>query len=106
MSHDKLTRSGRSGEDNYFSPDLPDDTARGFWQRVDKPTLILHSEKDEFVPESLDKDALVKHWTTLCRPGIASGLSGTIPGGGHRVEEPDAEAWLGNTVVKFLRNIN
>ena len=85
---------------------MPDDIARGYWQRVDKPALILHSAQDEFVPASLDKNALVKHWTTLCRPGIASELSGTIPGGGHRVEEPDAETWLASTVVKFLQNVN
>lgn len=85
---------------------MPDDVAGPYWQRVDKPILILYSERDEFAPESLDKAALVKHWTTLCRPGIASGLSGTIPGGGHRVEEPDAEQWLAKTVVQFLHDIN
>ncbi|RYP79230.1 hypothetical protein DL771_000208 [Monosporascus sp. 5C6A] len=86
------------GEDNYFSPDLPDDVAAGFWKRIDKPILILHSGQDEFVPKSVDKDALVKHWTTYCRPGIASELSGTIPGANHRVEEPDAQQWLAETV--------
>ncbi|KAL7626396.1 hypothetical protein AAE478_003168 [Parahypoxylon ruwenzoriense] len=94
-----------SGEDNYFAPDLPDDVAGSYWGRVDKPILILYSGNDEFVPSSVDKDALVKHWRTLCRPGIASELSGTIPGAGHRVEEPEAEEWLVNTVVKFLQSI-
>ncbi|RYO99624.1 hypothetical protein DL764_006765 [Monosporascus ibericus] len=89
----------RCGEDNYFSPDLPDDVAAGFWERIDKPILILHSGQDEFVPKSVDKDALVKHWRTLCRPGIACELSGTIPGGNHRVEELDAQQWLAETVV-------
>lgn len=85
---------------------MSDDIAGPFWQRIDKPILILHSGKDEFVPKSVDKDELVKHWATLCQPGIASGLSGTIPGAGHKVEEPDAESWLAGTVVQFLQNIN
>ncbi|KAI1808028.1 DUF1749-domain-containing protein [Daldinia bambusicola] len=93
------------GEDNYFDPELPDEVIEPYWKRVDKPILILHSGNDEFVPSSIDKDALVKRWRALCRPGIASELSGTIPGAGHRVEEPESEKWLVNTVVEFLQTI-
>jgi hypothetical protein len=67
--------------------------------------LILHSGQDEYVPASVDKDALVKRWTALCQPGIASALSGTIPGANHRVEEPDAEAWLAQRVMDFLGDL-
>lgn len=95
-----------SGEDNYFDPGLPDDAIKPYWERVDKPLLILHSGSDEFIPKSVDKDALVRHWKGLCRPGIASELSGTIPGAGHRVEEPVSAAWLVNTVVKFIQSVN
>ncbi|KAI0180134.1 DUF1749-domain-containing protein [Hypoxylon sp. FL1284] len=93
------------GEDNYFGPDLPDHVIKPYWSRVDKPLLILHSGNDEYVPSPVDKDALVSHWRGLCRPGIASELSGTIPGAGHRVEEPDSEKWLVKTVVEFLRSV-
>ncbi|KAI1823045.1 hypothetical protein F4861DRAFT_350032 [Xylaria intraflava] len=94
------------GEDNYFSPDLNDETAASFWKRVDKPLLILHSANDEFIPTSVDKEGLVNHWRELCNAGIVSDLSGTIPGAGHRVEEPKAEMWLCKTVIKFLQTIN
>ncbi|KAI1777519.1 DUF1749-domain-containing protein [Hypoxylon cercidicola] len=93
------------GEDNYFDPGLPAHVIEPYWQRIDKPLLILHSGNDEFVPRSLDKNALVGYWRSLCQPGIASELSGTIPGAGHRVEEPDSEVWLVNTVVQFLRSV-
>ncbi|KAI1376787.1 DUF1749-domain-containing protein [Hypoxylon crocopeplum] len=93
------------GEDNYFDPGLPDEVVRPYWSRVDKPILILQSGSDEFVSSSVDKNVLVKHWRTLCQPGIASELSGAIPGAGHRVEEPEAEEWLANTVVKFLQSV-
>ncbi|CAJ2506233.1 Uu.00g003630.m01.CDS01 [Anthostomella pinea] len=93
------------GEDNYFSPSLTDDVAGPYWQRVDKPIMILHSGNDEYVPKSVDKEGLVQHWRSLCRPGIASELSGITPGAGHRVEEPEAEKWLANTVVQFLQSI-
>ncbi|KAI1085819.1 DUF1749-domain-containing protein [Whalleya microplaca] len=93
------------GEDNYFDSSLPDEIVGPYWKRVDKPLLILHSGSDEYVPTSIDKQALIQHWKTLCHPGIASDLSGTIPGAGHRVEEPEAEEWLVNTVTKFLQSI-
>jgi pimeloyl-ACP methyl ester carboxylesterase len=94
-----------SGEDNYFSPNFTDEVAAPYWKRVDKPLLILHSGNDEFIPGSVDKEGLVKHWRELCEPGIASELSGIIPGAGHRVEEPEAEKWLCDTVTKFLQSI-
>ncbi|KAI1096553.1 DUF1749-domain-containing protein [Rostrohypoxylon terebratum] len=93
------------GEDNYFDPDRPDDVVAPFWQRVDKPILILHSGNDEYIPPHVDKAALIQRWKNLCRPGIVSKLSDLIPGAGHRVEEKEAEVWLVNTVVKFLQTI-
>ncbi|KAI0199665.1 hypothetical protein F4808DRAFT_204328 [Astrocystis sublimbata] len=92
------------GEDNYFSPELTEQVAAPYWSRVDKPLLILHSGDDEFVPKSVDKEALVKRWQGYCKPGIASELSGTIPGANHKVEESAAEEWLCDTVIQFLRS--
>ncbi|KAI0526504.1 hypothetical protein F5B22DRAFT_586184 [Xylaria bambusicola] len=95
----------QDGDDNYFSPDLKDDVAASYWNRIDRPILILHSGNDEFVPDRVNKEELVSHWRDLCKPNMASELSGTIPGATHRVEEPDAEKWLCTTVAKFLQTI-
>ncbi|KAI0481171.1 DUF1749-domain-containing protein [Xylariaceae sp. FL0804] len=97
--------AAEDGEDNYFSPHLTDDAARGLWQRIDKPVLVLHSGSDEYVPVTVDKEGLIARWRSLCRAGIASELSGAIPGAGHRVEEPESEKWLVNRVVDFLQSI-
>lgn len=93
-----------SGGDNYFDPEFTQDEARAFWQRFEKPLLILHSGSDEYVPTSVDKEGQIKQWKSLCRPGVASELSGSIPSADHRVEKPpgEAEKWLVDTVVKFL----
>ncbi|KAH7041028.1 duf1749 domain-containing protein [Microdochium trichocladiopsis] len=93
------------GADNYFDPDLPQDVEQKYWESVEKPVLILHSAEDEFVPTSLDKEALVKRWMAYCSPGIASGLSGTIPGASHRVGAPEAEEWFVKTVAAFLGSL-
>ncbi|KAI0382943.1 DUF1749-domain-containing protein [Hypomontagnella monticulosa] len=94
------------GEDNYFDPSLPDNIVESYWKRIDKPILILHSGNDEFVASSIDKIALIQRWKAFCRPGIASEFSGAILGAGHRVEEPEAEERLVNSVVNFLHSIH
>lgn len=83
------------------------DEARAFWQRFEKPLLILHSGSDEYVPSSVDKEGQIQQWKSLCRPGVASDLSGSIPNADHRVEKPpgEAENWLVDTVVKFLTSV-
>ncbi|KAJ8121730.1 hypothetical protein ONZ43_g1893 [Nemania bipapillata] len=96
----------RCGEDNYFSPDLPDEVAASYWTRMERPLLVLHSGADEYVPESVNTQELINRWRGLCKPGVFSELSGVIPGAGHRVEQPEAETWLSDTVIKFLRSIN
>jgi len=93
------------GADNYFDPELPADVERSYWAGIDKSILILHSAEDEFVPASLDKEALVKRWMSHCARGIASKSSGTIPGANHRVEGQEAEAWFVKAVVDFLRSL-
>ncbi|KAH8674006.1 dolichol-phosphate mannosyltransferase [Xylariales sp. PMI_506] len=94
------------GEDNYFSHDLPKDVAAPLWQRIDKPLLIVPSAEDEYVPGTVDQEALIKEWKSMCRPGIASDLSACIPGATHRVDQPDSQKWLADRVVRFLSDIN
>lgn len=84
---------------------MPEDVEKKYWSGVDKPVLILHSAEDEYVPTSLDKEGLVKRWMTHCRPGMASDLSGTIPGANHRVADAEAEGWFVKTVATFLQSI-
>ncbi|KAI1866948.1 hypothetical protein JX265_007524 [Neoarthrinium moseri] len=91
------------GEDNYFSPDLPKEVAGPYWQRINKPLLILQSGEDEYIPPSVEKVKLVDEWKAMCRSGVASDLSGCIPGANHRVEQPNSEKWLTKTVVEFLK---
>ncbi|KAK7908603.1 hypothetical protein PG985_015906 [Apiospora marii] len=92
------------GDDNYFSSDLPREAASRFWKKFEKPLLILHSDMDRYVDPSIDKKAQIDGWKALCHPGIASDLSGVIPGAGHSVRQPEGEKWLVDTVVKFLKS--
>ena len=72
---------------------------------MSKPVLIVPSGEDQFTPEQVDVPAKVERWKSFCRPGLVSDLSGLIPGASHEVEQDEAREWLGETVVKFLQEV-
>ncbi|KAJ4264921.1 hypothetical protein NW762_005164 [Fusarium torreyae] len=95
--------ASKGGDDDYFSSDLDDEVVAKNWSRFQKPVLVLHSEKDEFVPERIDQVACNKKYKTL-NPAV-SALSGLIPGAGHTVTEPEAQEWLSKRVIEFLGSV-
>jgi pimeloyl-ACP methyl ester carboxylesterase len=99
---DGLTR----GDDDYFSSDLSDEKVEAIWGKLSQPVLILPSEKDEWVPKDIDVAGLVDRWKRFCKPGIASDLSGPIPGANHRVEDATAQQWLSRRVAAFLGGVD
>lgn len=94
-----------SGDDDYFSSDLPDAKLSAIFGRVDKPVMIMPAGEDELVPPTVDRVALLKRWTSFCRPGVVSKLSGLIPGGDHVVSQAHAQSWVSERVVAFLRSV-
>ncbi|KAK0711252.1 duf1749 domain-containing protein [Lasiosphaeris hirsuta] len=93
------------GDDDYFSSDLPNDTVATFWGRLQQPVLIVPSGMDEYVPASVDVGGLIDRWKSFCKPGMASDLSGLIPGANHRVDDGSAQEWLAGRVADFLASI-
>ncbi|KOS18980.1 UPF0613 protein [Escovopsis weberi] len=91
----------KGGDDDYFSSDLDDATVQEFWSHFKRPVLVLHSEKDEFVPPHIDQAALNEKWQKASP--YVSPLSGLIPGAGHTVKDAEAQTWLAERAVQFLR---
>lgn len=91
------------GDDDYFSSDLPDEKVRSIWQRVKKPILIVPSEKDQYVPQSVDFGKLLAKWKSVCP--VASDRSALIPGANHTVDPPSSREWLAERVVGFLKDL-
>jgi hypothetical protein len=94
-----------SGDDDYFSSDLPKEAMRNTFGRVDKPILIVPCAQDELVPPVINREQLLARWIESCPLGMASEFSGLIPGADHAVSQPQAQSWLSNVVVKFLETL-
>ncbi|KKY23572.1 putative dolichol-phosphate mannosyltransferase [Phaeomoniella chlamydospora] len=97
--------ASKGGDDDYFSSDLSDETLKGTFGKLSKPTLILHSDDDETVDPKLDKVALIKKWASFAPQGTVNELSGTIPGASHAVKQPESRVWFAETVEKFLKTV-
>ncbi|KAH6675311.1 hypothetical protein F5X68DRAFT_174455 [Plectosphaerella plurivora] len=99
-----LAASG--GDDDYFSSHLDDATLSRTFGRVERPILILPSEKDESVPPTLDKAALLSRWLGACQEGIGSPESAVNPGADHAVSVEESRKWLSDKVFRFLKTLS
>ncbi|KAJ9154734.1 Dolichol-phosphate mannosyltransferase [Pleurostoma richardsiae] len=97
--------AGVGGDDDFFSSDLPDEKLAAVWGRFSKPVLILPSAEDEHVPKSIDVEKMIGKWKTFCAPGIASELSGLIPGASHTVPQSESQKWISEQVAAFLQQL-
>ncbi|KAH6875972.1 hypothetical protein BKA58DRAFT_132402 [Alternaria rosae] len=95
------------GDDDFFSSDLPLSTLQSTFGTLDKPTLILMSEKDEMVPSTVDKEALLKRWVGTIPDGLASKQCQVIPfDADHELSGNEAMRYFIETVVRFLEEVD
>ena len=100
-----------TGEDDYFSSDLDDERLKGTFGKLGAaktPMCILYGEKDPYVPDFVDRAALVERWCKLIAGGggIVDEGSGVVPGSSHNLKELGAsmEDVIGRG-VRFLHRI-
>ncbi|KAK4237132.1 hypothetical protein C8A03DRAFT_16300 [Achaetomium macrosporum] len=97
--------ASKGGDDDYFSSDLPDSTLTALFGRIDKPVLFLPAGEDEMVPPTVDRQGLLRRWMLFCKDGVASDLSGFVPGADHVVSKPEAQRWVAERVREFLERL-
>lgn len=98
--------NGHGGDDDMFSSGLSDNDIRQVWTPAlaRAPILALMGEKDEFVPDSVDRVALVNRWAQV--------LSGypletkIVPGANHKVDDTTAQEFLVSSVITFLLSLS
>ncbi len=91
-----LASPNHDGEDDYFSSDLSDEQFQKTFGSLPKRTrlCILYSGKDEYVPEYVDKKALVEKWIGFVKRGsgeMDEKNSGVVEGATHDLKDNPEE---------------
>lgn len=98
---------GQRGDDDYFSSYLEDSELKNTFGKVRRPLLVLYSEKDEFVPKSVDKIQLLRRWKEACDSKYWSQHSKVVKGASHNVgpqSEEGATEELIQSVLDFIES--
>jgi pimeloyl-ACP methyl ester carboxylesterase len=94
------------GDDDYFSSDLTDEHfKKTFGQIPDStPVCFLLGEEDPYVPEAIDRAALLQRWTKIIREGggnVDDTNGGVVPGASHNLNG-DPEEVVQNLVKRVV----
>lgn len=94
-----------SGDDDYFSDDLDEIRLASTFGRINRPTLILPSEKDEMMPFTFPKKALLSRWLHVSPKGLVSQLSDIVLEADHTLSAIETREWFAERVVRFLSSL-
>jgi len=108
-----LSLTTLDGADDYFSSDLKDEQLRKTFGNLPKETklCILFSGSDEYVPETIDKKAVMERWIGFVKESGASideSHSGILDGAAHNLNTSDAAVVDGlvKRVIGFLSGLD
>ena len=73
--------------------------------KINKSTLIVLSGKDEMVPPTIDKVALLKKWVDAMPEGLASKQSVVLPHAHHELTMDLGYQPFMDKVYKFLKEL-
>lgn len=95
------------GDDDYFSSDLDKSVLEKTFGRVGekiKRVMFLLGERDPHVPASVDKEELIRRWTSCLRDGgvvVDEENGGVVKGGSHSFNG-DGEGVVGDLVGRVV----
>jgi len=97
--------AGRGTDDDMFSSDLSDEELKRCLGCMDIPTLLLYSGSDEYVPETVNKEALVRRMAAAM--ATESVDAQVLSGADHAGSDPGSIEKIKEKVISFLsRNFN
>ena len=104
---------GEDGDDDLFSSDLADEVLQRVWGANGGlasrkcPALVLWGEKDEHVPKSIQKEAVLRKWGDIVRQSGGTCYEGVVPGAGHNLNRSSDAAVqdLCERIVTFIEKL-
>jgi len=108
-----LASPNHDGDDDYFSSDLTDEQLMKSFGSLPagSPLCILFSGEDEYVPKSINKEALVQRWIEFVKKGegkVDEEYSGILEGASHSLAGNTDGVVLGlvERVLGFLNGLS
>ncbi|KAL9631214.1 MAG: hypothetical protein Q9164_006011 [Protoblastenia rupestris] len=99
------------GEDDYFSSDLGEERLKMTFGKIGGlgvRVAFLFGERDQYVPDHVDKDKLVESWQEYVKKGggVVDEVSGVLPGATHTLKEGGvAVEELTKRVNEYLKTV-
>lgn len=96
------------GDDDFFSSYLTSDDHAKTFGKVSTKLLVLYGEKDEFVPDFVDKERLLESWKTATDKKYWSSESKILKGASHNVgpkSDEGSQKDLIDTVIRFIETV-
>lgn len=107
-----LASPNHNGDEDFYSSDLTDDQLKKTFGSLPHSTRVclLYSGSDQYVPDSVDKRALLKRWINIIKQGgamVDEECSSVIDGATHNLQGDAQEVVddLIGRVLRFLDNI-
>lgn len=94
------------GDDDFFSSYFTDEDIKNHFGKIKTPVLFLYGEKDEYVPNLVDKEVLLKRWQQHVDSKYWSPLSKVVKNADHTITDPEALDILFDSVKAFLVSLN
>jgi pimeloyl-ACP methyl ester carboxylesterase len=92
------------GQDDYFSSAIPADQIRATFGAIKVPFMAIVGGDDEYVPASVDKEALVTLWRSNTQAPYFE-KSFVLAGANHKVEDEGAQQALAWSICCFLKQL-
>lgn len=92
----------KNGDDDYFSSYLTDEDYQNSFGKIEVPILVLYSGADEFVPDSVNKQALIDKWKSNTKEGVWSQYSCVIGGATHNVGPKSKSGAVEDLVARVM----
>ncbi|KAF9583404.1 hypothetical protein BGW38_009542 [Lunasporangiospora selenospora] len=90
------------GDDDMFSSDLPPSKMRKLFEQVSTPLIFVHSGRDEYIPEFVDKAQLYERLTATSPSSVGTVI---LPNADHAVSDLASQTQFCEAVVQFIKQV-
>ncbi|KAF9348638.1 hypothetical protein BGX26_012968 [Mortierella sp. AD094] len=102
MINDGKVEKNKLGDDDMFSSDIPFEKMQELFGQVKSPLVMVHSAKDEYIPDHVNKEKLISQLAAACPSSVGAIV---LPDADHSISDQASQAMFCDVVVQFLRQV-